>query len=81
VKQGPGAAWSRSKPTLAAVNNPRMTLILRPMNKRARLMGWGDHWGRDDYVILDRDGRSVGRIYKDYVQGWRSAGQRISWPG
>jgi hypothetical protein len=38
-------------------NNPRMTLILRLMNKHARLMGWGDHWGPDDYVILDHDGR------------------------
>jgi hypothetical protein len=49
--------------------NPRMPLILRLMNKHARFMGWGDHWGPDDYVILDRDGRSVGRIYKDYIQG------------
>jgi hypothetical protein len=28
-------------------------------------MGWGDPWGEDDVVILDDDGRSVGRIYKD----------------
>jgi hypothetical protein len=46
-----------------------MTLIPRPMNKHARLMGWGDYWGPDDYVILDHGGRSVGRIYKDYTQG------------
>jgi hypothetical protein len=27
-------------------------------------MGWGDHWGEDDYVLLDH-GRSVGRMYKE----------------
>ena len=42
-----------------------MTLTLRRMNKHAQLMGWGDHWGEDDFVILDDDGKSVGRIYKD----------------
>jgi hypothetical protein len=42
-----------------------MTLILRTMNKHAQLMGWGDHWGEDDFVIVDEDGRSVARIYKD----------------
>ena len=42
-----------------------MTLTLRTMNKHAQLMGWGDHWGEDDFVIVDDDGRSVGRIYKD----------------
>jgi hypothetical protein len=26
--------------------SPQMPLILRPMNKHARLMGWGDHWYR-----------------------------------
>jgi hypothetical protein len=41
-----------------------VTLSLRPMNHHAQLMGWGDHWGEDDYVVLDR-GRSVGRIYKE----------------
>jgi hypothetical protein len=30
-------------------------------------MGWGDHRGEDDYVVLDQ-GRSVGRIYKEI--GW-----------
>jgi hypothetical protein len=41
-----------------------MTLSLRPMNKHAQLMGWPEHWGEDDYVVLDQ-GRSVGRIYKE----------------
>jgi hypothetical protein len=41
-----------------------VTLTLRTMNRHARLMGWGDHWGEDDYVVLDQ-GRSVGRIYKE----------------
>jgi hypothetical protein len=41
-----------------------MPLILRTMDKHAQLMGWGDHWGDDDYVILDGE-RSVGRIHKD----------------
>jgi hypothetical protein len=41
-----------------------MTLSLRPMNRHAQLMGWSDHWGEDDYVVLDQ-GRSVGRIYKE----------------
>jgi hypothetical protein len=41
-----------------------MTLILRTMDKHAQLMGWGHHWGDDDYVILDGE-RSVGRIHKD----------------
>jgi hypothetical protein len=41
-----------------------MTLILRAMNKHTQLMGWSDHWGDDDYVVLDQ-GRSVGRIYKE----------------
>jgi hypothetical protein len=35
-----------------------MTLILRTMKKH---MGWDE---QDDYVILDDDRRSVGRIYK-----------------
>ena len=34
------------------------------MNRHAQLMGWGDHWGDDDYVVLDQ-GQSVGRIYKE----------------
>jgi hypothetical protein len=34
------------------------------MNRHAKLMGWGDHWGEDDYVVLDQ-GRSVGRICKE----------------
>jgi hypothetical protein len=41
-----------------------VTLILRTMNRHAQLMGRGDHWGEDDYVVLDQ-GRSVGRIYKE----------------
>jgi hypothetical protein len=35
-----------------------MALTLRTMNKHAQLMGWGDHWGEDDFVILDENGRS-----------------------
>jgi hypothetical protein len=31
--------------------------------------GWGDHWGEDDYSVLDQ-GRSVGRIYKE-IHGCR----------
>jgi hypothetical protein len=42
----------------------RMTLILRTMNKHAQLMRWGDHWGDDDYLVVDQR-RSVGRIYKE----------------
>jgi hypothetical protein len=42
-----------------------MTLTLRTMDKHAQLMGWGDHWGKDDFVILDRDRKSVGRIHED----------------
>ena len=34
------------------------------MNRHARLMGWGDDWGEDDYVVLDQ-GQRVGRIYKE----------------
>jgi len=34
------------------------------MNRHAQLMGWGEHWGEDDYVVLDR-GQSVGRIHKE----------------
>jgi hypothetical protein len=41
-----------------------VALTLRPMNYHARLMGWGEHWGGDDYLVLDQ-GRSVGRIYKE----------------
>jgi hypothetical protein len=29
-----------------------------------QLVGWGGHWGDDDYVVLDQ-GRSVGRIYEE----------------
>jgi hypothetical protein len=42
-----------------------MALTLRTMNKHAQLMGWGDHWGEDDFVILDDEKRSVGRIHKE----------------
>jgi hypothetical protein len=34
------------------------------MDRHAQLMGWSDHWGEDDYVVLDQ-GRSVGRIHKE----------------
>jgi hypothetical protein len=37
-----------------------MTLILKTMKEH---MGWED--AKDDFVILDADGRSVGRIHKD----------------
>jgi hypothetical protein len=37
-----------------------MTLTLRSMKKH---MGWDD--AKDDFVILDENGRSVGRIHKD----------------
>jgi hypothetical protein len=47
-------------------NKPANDLILRTMNKGARLMGWGDRWGDDDYVILNGE-RSIGRIYKDAI--------------
>jgi hypothetical protein len=50
--------------TTALAERTHVTLILRTMNKHAQLMGWGDHWGEDDYVVLDQ-GRSVGRIYKE----------------
>jgi hypothetical protein len=38
------------------------------MNRRAQLMSWGDHWGEDDDVVLDR-GRAIGRIYKEAIHG------------
>jgi hypothetical protein len=37
-----------------------MTLTLRTMKKH---MGWDD--AKDDFAILDENGRSVGRIHKD----------------
>jgi hypothetical protein len=43
------------------------------MSKHAQLMGWSDHWGEDDFVVLDQE-KSVGRIYKEILIGeikWR----------
>jgi hypothetical protein len=45
-----------------------MTLILRPMNRHAKLMGWSTDWPPDDYVVIDGE-RSVGRIYKEAIHG------------
>jgi hypothetical protein len=41
-----------------------VTPTLETMNRHGNLMSWGDHWGEDDYVVLDH-GRSVERIYKE----------------
>jgi len=54
-----------------------VTLLLRKSNVQARIEGWVQCSGDEDYCVLE-DERLVGRIYADVILAWLNGPQSVA---
>jgi hypothetical protein len=56
-----------------------MTLDPENDEQARQVMGWGDHWGNDNNVVLNGE-RSVGRVCKDAMVNPAGFGEYSAFP-